>query len=109
MPIPFQALELSLDVIRGLRQPLRQLRCRDRKLHDEIRRAASSASLNIGEGNRRVGKDRLHHFRIAAGSADETRSALRVAEAWGDLDEAAIQESLQLLDRLLAVLWRLSN
>ena len=101
----FEALEVSIDIIRSLRQPLEILRSRDADLHRQVRRAASSVALNISEGNRRAGKDRLHHFRIAAGSAAEVCTALRVAAAWGDLQEPLIAGSLQQLDRLLAMLW----
>ena len=105
----FQALELSIALIRSLRSPVQVLRLRDPGLHRQVRAAASSVALNLGEGNRRVGADRLHHFRIAAGSAEEVRTALRVAEAWGDLEQPAIGEALQILDRLLGMLWRLVN
>ena len=82
----FEVLELSLELISSLRGSLRVIRSRDPKLHDQIRSAASSISLNLAEGRRRVGKDRLHLWRIASGSADEVRTALRVAEAWGDIE-----------------------
>jgi hypothetical protein len=35
--------------------------------------------------------------------------ALRVALAWGDLAEAEVPEALLLLDRLLAMAWRLTH
>jgi four helix bundle protein len=70
---------------------------------------ASRVPLNLAEGRRRVGKDRLHHFRIAAGSAAEVRVALLVARAWGDLEARDVEEALLLLDRLLAMLWRLTH
>ena len=65
--------------------------------------------LNISEGARRVGADRLHHYRVAAGSADEARTALRVASAWRYVaaDECAAADAL--LDRELAMLWRLTH
>jgi four helix bundle protein len=65
--------------------------------------------LNIAEGGRRVGKDRKHHWRVAAGSADEVRVALRTAVAWGDLDVAATKPPLKLIDRVIAMLWRMTN
>ena len=46
---------------------------------------------------------------LPAGSADEVRAALRVAEAFGYLEPAAIEEPLQLVDRVLAMLWRLTR
>ena len=105
----FQALELSLDLVRSLRRPVERLRVRNRSLSEQIRRAASSISLNLAEGRRRSGADRVHHWRIAAGSAEEVRTALRVALAWGDLPSAEVSEALQLLDRLLAITWRLTH
>ena len=105
--MPFHALERSFDLIRSLRGPVHALRSRDPGLHRQIRAAASSISLNLAEGSRRQGRDRRHHYRIAAGSAAETAAALRVAEAWGDLPEVAVREPLEIVDRLLATLWRL--
>jgi four helix bundle protein len=105
----FDALEVSLELIRSLPRAITLLRERDPQLHRQIRAAASSVPLNLAEGRRRVGKDRLHHFRIAAGSADELRVALLIARAWGDLEARDVGEALLLLDRLLAMLWRLTQ
>jgi hypothetical protein len=63
----------------------------------------------LAEGRRRAGADRLHSWRVAAGSAEEVRAALRVAEAWGDLSAAEVSAAIVLLDRLLAMLWRLTR
>ena len=105
----FIALETSLPLIRALRRSLSPLRIRDAKLYDQIRRAATSVALNLAEGAGRSGRDRRRHYRIAAGSAEEVRVALRVAEAWGDLSPQATAEALGRLDQLLAMLWRLTH
>jgi four helix bundle protein len=105
--MPFDALEVSLELIRSLPQAIAGER--DPHLHRQIRAAASSVPLNLAEGRRRVGKDRLHHFRIAAGSADELRVALLVALSWGDLEVRDVGMALGLLDRVLAMLWRLTR
>ncbi len=105
----FHALEVSLELIRSLGEPLSVIRCRDPQLFDQIRRAATSVSLNLAEGRKRVGRDRLNHWRIAAGSADEVCAALRVAQAWGDLDPASYEKPFQLLDRISAMTWRLTH
>jgi four helix bundle protein len=107
--VRFEVLEVSLDLVRSLRRPVERLRSRDRCLCDQVRRAASSVPMNIAEGNRRLGGDRLHHFRIAAGSAEELRTALRMALAWGDLAEDDLAEALRLLDRIQAMTWRLTH
>jgi four helix bundle protein len=105
----FDAFEVSLQLIASLRAPLSRLQTHDADLAGQLRRAASSVPLNLSEGRRRIGKDRLHLWRVAAGSADEARAALRVAQAWGYVEDAVIQEPLALLDRLLAMLWRMTR
>ena len=107
--MPFEALEVSLELVRSLRRPLRRLESRDPRLSRQLRDAASSVALNLAEGRRRAGKDRRHLWRIAAGSADEVRTSLRVAEAWGHLEAPELEEALELLDRLLAMTWRLTH
>jgi len=103
----FQVLEVAVEMVRELAPIVRGL-ADDRDLARQIKRAASSVPLNIAEGNRRVGRDRVHHFRIAAGSAEEVRVALRVAVAWGDLEAARVSGALALLDRVAAMLYRLA-
>jgi len=97
----------SLDLIRGLRPLVTALERKDKDLARQLRRAATSIPLNIAEGNRRRGKDKAYHFRVAAGSAAETGAALEVAMAWGHLESPA--RLLDLLDKIRATLWKLSN
>jgi four helix bundle protein len=73
------------------------------------RRAGSSVPLNIAEGARRTGRDRHHAYRIAAGSAAEVRAALSVAHGWGYIEPLQAQTTDALIDRLLALLWRLTH
>ena len=80
---PFVALEIAFEIVASLRDVVRVVRRHDAGVAQQIVRSASSIAANVGEGNRRQGKDRLHFFRIAAGSAEETRVHLRVAIAWG--------------------------
>ena len=105
----FDALEVSLQMVASLRSPLATLKFRDQDLHRQVRRAATSVTLNLAEGRKRVGGDRRHHFRVAAGSADEVCSALRTAVALGDLREAELEQSFELLDRVLAMTWKLTH
>jgi len=107
--MPFDAFEVALQLVRSLPAPIEAVARRDPALADQLRRAGASVPLNIGEGRRRAGKDRLHHYRVAAGSADEVAGALRTAEAWGYLAAGTIAEPLELCDRLLAILWRLTH
>ena len=79
----------------------------DRNLADQIGRAATSITLNLGEGRQRTGGDQRRMYEIAHGSAAEVRSALAVGVAWGWVEEPAA--ILATMDRLMALLWRLTH
>ena len=104
----FIALSVSLEVIRGLRPVVSALQRVDRDLAEQVRRAASSAALNVAEGSKRAGKDRAHFYRIAAGSCAEVRAALAVSAGWGHLAAVDLVAVEQLLDRQAALLYRLA-
>ena len=105
-PRTWQVFEYSLDLVRELRSVVAEIARRDRDLPEQVRRAASSVPLNLGEGNRRCGRDRTYHLRVAAGSAEEVRAALRTAEAWGYVDAASVAPALARIDRIVAILYR---
>jgi four helix bundle protein len=103
----FQVLEVAQSMVRQLGPVVRSVALADGSLADQLRRAATSAALNIAEGNGRKGRDRVQHFRVAAGSTREVRAALEVAMAWGYVGAGATEGALGEADRLVAMLWRL--
>src|SRR5215468_3402596 len=105
----FVAYEVSLEMVKSVAPVISAVANRDRALADQMRRAASSVPLNVAEGSRRAGRDRKHCYRIAAGSAHELRTSLRVAESWGYVDRGFTQSVDSLLDRELALLWGLTR
>ena len=105
----FHAHEVALEMATALRPCLEALARHDRDLASQLRRAAASVVLNLAEGSGRWGKDRTQHYRIAAGSAAEVKAALGVARAWGFVDGAVAGQPEALLDRVLAMLWRLTQ
>jgi four helix bundle protein len=107
--MPFDAYDRSLELITLLAAPVAALQRRDRDLANQLRRAANSILLNVAEGRQRGGKDQRYHFRVAAGSADETRACLHAAAAWGHLDAASTAAPLATLDRVAAMLYRLTH
>jgi four helix bundle protein len=104
----FDALKVSLEMIEALRPLLERLKQKNPDLVDQLERAASSVAMNLAEGAKRRGKDREHFFRTASGSNAEVRAALAVAIAWGYIDRPSAANAEILLDRLGAMLWRLS-
>ena len=76
-------------------------------LADQVIRSASSVPANLAEGQGRSGRDRLHHWRIAYGSAKETDTHLRLLAATGAIDASEASAVLQLLDEVRAMTWRL--
>ena len=95
------AYDESLHLIRLLRPVAARLRSRHSDLYRQLRRAASSVTLNLAEGAGRQGADRQQHWRIARGSALEVEAILRTAEAWGDLDSRSVDGVHAVLDRVL--------
>jgi four helix bundle protein len=103
----FIAYEVSVQLATSLRDVVSHIERSDRDLADQMRRAASSVVLNLAEGQRSAKGNKQKHYAIAHGSANEVKAALHVANAWGWIGEA--KEPLAILDRLLAILWRLTH
>ena len=106
---PFVVEEVAIELIGVLRPLVQRFQGRDRALADQLRRAASSVALNIGEANRSEAGNRRLRFVTAAGSASETRSALRVVCAWGYVSAAEAEAAQALIKRVLSMLWKLTG
>lgn len=105
----FDVLEMSLTVLDQLAAVEPRIRAKRKSLADEIGRAAESIALNISEGRQRAGLDKPDLYRRAAGSAGELTTGLRIALARRLItpsEHAAIEASL---DRVRAMLWRLTH
>ncbi|MFO0581595.1 MAG: four helix bundle protein [Anaeromyxobacter sp.] len=104
MSSTFLAYDVSLELARAVRPLIALVARRDPSLADQLRRAVTSVPLNVAEGNRRVGRDRPHHFRVALGSAAEVAACLDVAEALGYLAREAARPALAPADRVQRLL-----
>ncbi len=74
---------------------------------DQIIRSASSVPANLAEGAGRTGRDRLHHWRIAYGSAKEVDTHLRLLVHTDAINLSRAGEALKLFDDVRAMTWRL--
>lgn len=101
--------EISLQMVAALRPLVGRIKKQDRSLAEQLVRAASSVCLNVAEADYSDPGNKRARLFTAAGSANEARAALRVAVAWGYCTPAESSAPLALLDRIVAVLWRLTH
>jgi len=76
---------------------------------DQLVRAAESILRNIGEAHAVLGADRKRRFRLAAAEASECVASLDILEIRGAIPAETIGELRALLDRVCAMLYRLSR
>ncbi len=103
------AHDVALQIVLEIRPLLERIAHRDKSLADQLRRSASSVALNIGEAAYSRGGNAPARFQDAAGSASETRAALRVASAWGYIGDGERLRVDALLHRILGLLWGLTH
>jgi four helix bundle protein len=104
---PFHVLDLAIRAIEVLRPVVERIRRHDRDLGEQLRTALSSVALNLAEGSRSQGGHRLARFSTASGSNAESRTALRVAIAWGYVEARDVEAGERPLDSVGAMLYRL--
>ncbi len=100
--LALEAAGVAIKVVMRLPAPLKPIA-------DQVIRSASSVPANLAEGHGRFGRDRMHHWRIAYGSAKEVDSHLRLLAATGAVNRAAVQTALDRFDGVRAMTWRLLN
>jgi four helix bundle protein len=99
--IKFRAIatEIIRDLPRG-----------NRDLADQIKRAAMSIPLNIGEGaGKRTKPDCRKYFDNARGSAMECGAAMDVCRVLNLIDEQRVSDAKTLLHRIVAMLTKLAG
>jgi len=101
--------EVSFQLIAALRPLVPRIKRQDRSLADQLVRAASSISLNVAEADYSDPGNKRSRLFTAVGSANETRAALRVAVEWGYCAAEDALAARQLLDRIIAMLWKLTR
>jgi four helix bundle protein len=92
-----------LDALRSMRTIVTAIQRYDPDLARQLRRAASS----VAEGSGSFGGVRTARYRTALGSARETLSCLRVAEAFGYV-EAMPEALLATIHRIIGTLVRVA-
>jgi four helix bundle protein len=104
-----QVHELALSIVEALAPILPLIQKHDRGLAIQLRTAASSMVLNIAESEYSDPGNRRARLFTAAGSTNESRSAVRLAIAWGYVKSERVADVLARLDRAMAILWKLTH
>ena len=104
-----QVHELALSVVEALAPIMPLIQRHDRTLAVQLRTAASSMVLNIAESEYSDPGNKRARLFTAAGSTNESRSAVRVAIAWGYIHKERATDVLARLDRVMRILWSLTH
>ena len=102
----FIALDLTLDLITGLRPTIETLRHKSPRLRRQLEDSLAGIVQNVCEGSGRSGGDRPHLYRCALGSLREVNGILLAAIAFGWLAKAPMAAER---DRLGGVLYGLQR
>jgi hypothetical protein len=104
--MPFLALDLSLDLIRGLRPTIELLRSKSPRLRRQLEDSLAGIVQNVCEGSGRTSGDRPQLYRIGLGPLREVNGILLAAVAFGWIAEAPMTAER---DRLGAILFGLER
>ena len=105
----FQVKELSIQLIEVLAPVMPRIKQRDKSLADQLSRAATSKASNLGEAELSDPGNRKARLFAAAGSANETLTALRVAVAWRYVPARETEAATALARRIVAILRRITR
>src|SRR5687767_12555764 len=100
-------LDDVLVAVEALRPVVTKIRAHDKSLAAQLTDAGSSMVLNIGEAAYSDPGNQRARLATASGSANEARTALRLAAAWGYAGEDDTSTADTRLDVVLAKLYRL--
>lgn len=105
----FHVTEMSFVLVEKLRPLVEIIKRRDKSLADQLQRAANSIALNLAEGEMSDAGTQRSRFFTAAGSANESRAALRLAIGWRHIDPSDATDARALLDSMVGMLRRLTT
>ena len=97
-----------IEFLRWVRPVVAEIETHDRDLARQLRRAASSVALNVGEGSGSSGGTRRERYRNALGSARETGACIDVAMALGYIGQVD-EGLLDALDHVRATLVKVAT
>jgi four helix bundle protein len=107
MPQPLIATEKATEAAGNAIRLVMIVKSPLKSLADQVIRSASSVPANLSEGHGRIGRDRLHFWRMAYGSAKEVDVHLKLLVTVGGIDSTRAEQVIQSFDEVRAMTWRL--
>jgi four helix bundle protein len=104
-----EAHDVALEMIASLKPLVAIIARHDRSLAEQIKRSGSGVALALGEDTYSRKGNQPARFQEALASAGETRTALRVALAWGYVGKNQVEQAFSLVDRVIGMCWRLTH
>ena len=101
------AYRVGVELLSYMRPFLERFAKDDRELASQMKRSLPSIVKNLSEAMRRTGADRAHLLTVALGSADEVRSGIDIALAYGLMQPEQARQAEHLADRFCAMTFRL--
>jgi four helix bundle protein len=101
-------LEDIVLTVGHLHQLARVIARQDPDLSRQLRRALNSVGLNAGEGLSAHGGNRTVRLESAMASGREVIMGLRIAGAAGYVDPARVAREVDVVDRIVATLYKLA-
>ena len=83
----------AISLVKRVPSPLKSLA-------DQVIRSASSVPANLTEGHGRVGRDRIHHWRIAYASTKEVDCHFRLLMNAGAIDHQRATYAIDFFDEV---------
>ena len=101
--------DVALAMVAEVAALARRVARHDPNLAGQMRRSSTAVTLNISEGTYARGNNKPARYQTAAAEAAETAGAIETAVAAGYLPRAGLQQTLDRLDHIVAVMWKLTH
>ena len=101
--------DVALVMVREVAAVARLVERRDRDLAKQMRRSSLAVTLNISEGTYARGGNKPARYQTAMAEAAETMAAIESAAAAGYISATGLERTLDRLDHIKAVMWRLTH
>lgn len=109
MKSKFRIYGVSLQMVGEVAALAKRIERKDRDLARQLRRSSAAVPLNMSEGMHLSGGNRTARYRTAMAEAAEAATTLLVAQASGYLDGVDLDATLDRLEHIKAVMWKMTH